>query len=63
MAQAVQINGYGISRSYRDGVVETETPSGLLPLEEISGRQSKMRFVYLAGGQSVFRSRQLVSAL
>jgi hypothetical protein len=38
-------------RSYRDGIVETGTPSGLLPLEEISCGQSKMRFLYLADGQ------------
>jgi hypothetical protein len=51
MAEAIQINGYGILRSYRDGIVEMGTPSGLLPLEEISCGQSKMRFLYLADGQ------------
>ena len=57
-AEAVQVNGYGISRSYRDGLVETGTPSGLLPLEEISCGLSKMRFLYLSGTYPAARSAQ-----
>jgi len=51
LAEAVQVGAYGIARSYNAGKIDTQKIEGLLPLDEISCGESKMRFVYLAGGQ------------
>lgn len=50
MAEAVMINGYGLSRAYSNGATVTGIPVGLASLNEISCGQSKPLFLSLISG-------------
>ena len=60
MAEAIFINGFGLSRAYLRRTVTEGVPSGLLPLRDIELGASKLSLLYVVSGQTGPNSRGFI---
>ncbi len=52
MAEAIFVNGFGISRAYQSGTATSAVPPGLVPLRDIACGAFKLSFLHLADGRA-----------